>query len=197
VFNHLVDLVSEASGWAYAVVFALAVLDVLVPLVPAETAVITAGVVAATGGLDLLPVIVAAAAGAFAGDNIAYALGHRYGVRAAARFARGERARGRLEWARRQLAVRGGELILVGRFIPGGRTAVTVSAGMLGYPWRRFALFDLAAAIGWASYAAVIGYVGGAAFEQSAWKGLLLALVFAFLVGAGVEAVRRFRPSKK
>jgi membrane protein DedA with SNARE-associated domain len=190
VFDHFTQLVSDASGWAYAIVFLLAVLDAVVPIVPSETAVITAGVVAGAGHLSLPAVVAAAAAGAFAGDNTAYWIGRRFGTRIVDRFFSGEKSRRRIEWAERQLTERGGELIAVARFIPGGRTAVTLSAGLLEFPWRRFILFDAAAALGWALYASLLGYFGGQAFEHAPWKGLLLALGIAFAVAAGVEVVR-------
>ena len=192
-FNQLIDVVSNASGWAYAILFLAAALDALVPIVPSETAVITAGVVAAAGGLSLPLVIAAAAAGAFVGDNTAYLVGSRFGPRVQGRVIRGERGRASLEWAERQLEERGGELIVIARFIPAGRTAVTLSAGLLRYPWPRFALFDAIAGVVWASYAALLGYFGGSAFEEAPWKGLLLALAIALSVSGAVEAVRWYR----
>jgi len=182
--------VSDASGWAYAIIFLLALLDALVPVVPSETSVITAGVVASSGDLSVPLIVLAAAGGAMAGDNIAYLLGRRYGTRIEARFFSGERGRKQIQWAERQLGERGGELILIGRFIPGGRTAVTLSAGTLRYPWRRFALFDAAAAIGWALYATLLGYFGGRVFENAAWKGLVLSLGIAFAVAGSIEVTR-------
>ena len=119
MFDQWTQLVADASGWAYAIVFALAVLDAIVPVVPSETAVITAGVVASAGDLSLPLVIAAAAAGAFVGDNTAYFIGHRFGRRVEARFFSGEKAQRRIAWAEGQLDTRGGELIVVGRFIPG------------------------------------------------------------------------------
>src|SRR5436305_12376214 len=110
MFNQFTQLVADASGWAYAVVFALAFLDALVPVVPSEPAVITAGVVAGAGGLGLPLVVAAAAGGAFLGDNCAYLVGRRFGVRATERFFAGEKARKRIDWAERQLNERGGEL---------------------------------------------------------------------------------------
>ena len=190
MFNHFTELVADASGWAYAIVFLLAYLDVFVPIVPSETAVITAGVVAGSGDLSLAIVIAVAAAGAFLGDNSAYLVGRRFGHRATDRFFSKGKAAERIDWAEKQLEERGGELIAVGRFIPGGRTVVTLSAGTLHYPWRRFALFDAIAAIGWALYASLLGYFGGKAFEHEAWKGLLLALGIAFAVTGSIELVR-------
>jgi membrane protein DedA with SNARE-associated domain len=190
MFSQFTELVSDASGWAYLIVFLLAFLDALVPVVPSETSVITAGVVAATGDLNLAVVIAAAAGGAFLGDNTAYFVGARYGTRINERFFNGEKARQRVQWAQRQVTERGGELILIARFIPAGRTLVTLSCGTLGYPWRRFVAFDAVAAVGWALYASLLGYFGGHAFEKAPWKGLLLALGIAFAVTGSIEVLR-------
>jgi membrane protein DedA with SNARE-associated domain len=188
LFDTFTHLVADSSEWAYLIIFLFAYLDVLVPIVPSETAVITAGVVAADGDLSLALIIPLAAAGAFLGDNTAYLLGRRFGTRATERFFRSERARRRIAWADEQLEERGGELIMVGRFIPGGRTAVALSSGTLRYPWRRFIMFDAAAALIWASYSALIGYYGGQTFE-GLW-GLALALAIAFAVVGGIELIR-------
>jgi membrane-associated protein len=190
VFNQFTHLVAAASGWAYVVVFAFAFLDAMLPVVPSETAVITAGVVAATGHLSLPLILVAAACGAFAGDNTAYAIGRRFGPAAKARYFRGKKGRATIRWTERQLAERGGQLIIVARFIPGGRIAVTLTSGAARYPWPRFALFDAIAGLIWASYAAFLGYFGGKAFESTPWAGLLLALGIAFAVTGALELGR-------
>ena len=197
MFSQFTDLVANASGWAYAILFVLAFLDALIPVVPSETSVITAGVVAAAGDLSLPLVILFAATGAFAGDNTSYFVGQRYGTRINKRFFQSEKARARVNWAQRQVEERGGELIVIARFIPGGRTVVTLSAGTLGYPWRRFILFDAIAASIWACYAALLGYVGGHAFEEQPWKGLLLAFAIALAVTGGVELVRWWQRRRK
>jgi membrane-associated protein len=182
--------VSNASGWAYLIIALLAYLDALVPVVPSETSVITAGVVASTGDLSLPLVIAVAASGAFLGDNTAYFVGHRFGTRINDRFFSSDKNRKRVEWAQRQVNERGGELIVIARFIPAGRTIVTLSAGTLGYPWRKFVIFDAVATLSWALYAALLGYFGGHAFEKAPWKGLLLALGIAFAVTGTIEVVR-------
>jgi membrane protein DedA with SNARE-associated domain len=55
MFTEFSHLVADASGWAYLIVLAFAVVDALLPIVPSEAAVLTAGVVASNGDL-LLPV---------------------------------------------------------------------------------------------------------------------------------------------
>ena len=190
MFDQFTDYVANASGWAYAAIFLLAMLDAILPVVPSETSVITAGVLAASGRLSLPLVVVSAAVGAAAGDNLAYLIGRRFGDPVTRRFFSSEKSRQRLDWAQRQLNVRGGQLILVGRFIPGGRTVVTLTAGLLRYPWRRFVVLDAVAALIWALYAAALGYFGGRAFENAAWKGLLLALGVGFAIAGLTEAIR-------
>jgi membrane-associated protein len=191
VFDSLTEHVS-GSPWTYAFLLAVSAIDVIIPLVPSETSVILAGVLASTGDLVLVLVILFAAAGAILGDNIAYWIGRKTGHRIVNRFFKGER-RKQVDWAHRQVEQRGGYLIVIGRFIPGGRTAVTLSCGMLEMPWRRFITFDVAAGLVWATYAAMLGYVGGRTFEEDPLKGFLLAFVVALLVAGVVEAVRWYK----
>jgi membrane protein DedA with SNARE-associated domain len=188
VLDSLLDAVSS-SPWTYLVLFAFAFGDVLFPLIPSETAVIAAGVLAGSGDLELALIIVCAALGAILGDNTAYLIGRNLKDGVRRRIFRGERRR-HLDRAETALADRGGSLIVIGRFIPGGRSAVTFAAGMLGYPWPRFLAFDVLAGFTWASYAALIGYFGGKAFEESPLKGILVALGIAFAIAATIELVR-------
>jgi membrane-associated protein len=188
VFESLTDYVSD-SPWTYVFLVAIAALDVIIPLVPSETSVILGGVLASTGDLYLVLVILFAAAGAILGDNIAYWIGRKVGHRIVDRFFKGER-RKQVDWAHRQVEERGGYLIVVARFIPGGRTVVTLSCGMLEMPWRRFIAFDVAAGILWATYAAMLGYVGGRTFEENPFYGFLVAFAVALAVTGLVEAYR-------
>jgi membrane-associated protein len=188
LFQSLTDYVS-GSPWTYAFLFGVAALDVIFPLVPSETSVILAGVLASTGDLVLFAVILVAAGGAVLGDNTAYSLGRLAGERFVNRFFSGER-RKRIDWAERQIAERGGYFIVVGRFIPGGRTAVTLACGFLEMRWRRFIAFDVAAGLMWASYAALLGYFGGKAFEEQPWKGFIVAFVVALAITGAIELYR-------
>jgi membrane-associated protein len=192
VIHSAFELLSH-SPEAYLIVLGFAVADAVIPVVPSETALITAGLLCVVGELSLAWVIGAGAVGAFAGDSISYGLGRFVGRPAQERFLDGRRAREGLSWARRQLDQRGGLVIVVGRYVPGGRTAATFTCGMVHFRYRRFAAFDAFAALAWASYAAVLGYLGGRFFEHHAWVALIVALAAAGLVAAAVEGVRRLR----
>lgn len=189
--DFLSNLVADSPA-TYAVVLVGSGLDVIFPPIPSETIVITASILAATGGLKLYFLIPCAAVGAVIGDNIAYAIGRHIGEPAVRRLFRGERSRKTLEWAERQIKRRGPLIIIVGRFIPGGRTASTVGAGLLCMEWRRrFLPADIVAGILWAIEATLIGFIGGSAFKDSLWKPLGVAFALAAVVALAGEIYRR------
>ena len=193
MFQVIVDWVS-GSEWSYLIVLGVALLDAFIPVVPSETVAISAGVLAASGDLNVGLVIVAAAAGACAGDNVSFGIGTWVGEHTLKRWFGAGKAHRRLLWAEKQLDERGGYLIVIARFIPGGRTAVTFASGYThGMTWRRFIVADVVAGVIWGSYAALLGYVGGKQFEDDPWKGLLLAFVVAVGIAFTVEAVRWLR----
>jgi membrane protein DedA with SNARE-associated domain len=190
MFESLVDLAS-GSAWTYVLVFALATLDVLAPILPSESLVVAAAALASSGRLNVFVVALAAAAGALLGDNIAFLCGRLLDTRMRRWLEATPRRRERLDWAEHQLDRRGGTIIVGSRFIPGGRTATMISAGLLEMRWRRFVAFDLAAAVIWALYCTAIGYFGGTAFEDEPIVGVGVALALALVAGAAIEGGRR------
>ena len=189
-FDQIAEWVSGA-WWSYFVIFGVAAVDAFFPLVPSETTLVIGGTFASSGDLNLMLVILAGAAGAILGDNVSFTIGNTVGERTVKRWFRGEKAHRRIEWAERTLDERGAYIIILGRFIPGGRTAVTFSAGYLPtFPWRRFIVYDVPAGLIWATYGALLGYFGGKTFEDNPFWGVLLALGIALTLGFVVEAVR-------
>ena len=188
-----VDVISDlvlqavASPWLYLAMFAVAVIDGFFPPVPSETVLVaSAAVAASTGRPDLVALGLVAAAGAAAGDNIAFAVGRRTG---SARFAwmRRPRVAGALARAGAALDRRGAGLILGARFIPVGRVAVNLSAGALAYPWRRFALLSVAAGLCWAAYSIGIGLLAGARLKDQPLLSATLGVVLAVGIGLLVD----------
>src|SRR5215217_1558914 len=84
-------------------------------------------------------------------------------------------------------------IIVVARFVPGGRTATTFTAGTVRLAWPRFAAADAVGATLWAAYAAGLGYLGGETFERRPLYAFLFGLGVALLVALAVEAARRLR----
>jgi membrane protein DedA with SNARE-associated domain len=193
MFTSILHLLWD-SPQAYLILFALAAGDAVLPALPSESAVILAGLLCVVGpNLSLHWVIAAAALGAFVGDNSSYMIGRFAGRPVQRRFFDGARGRRLLNWARAQLDRRGGTLVLIARFVPGGRTATTFTCGLTGFSWPVFAAYSAVAAVLWALYGALLGYFGGRMFHDKPWLALLIAFGIAAAITAAAEAWRRWR----
>ena len=194
--NGLIDFLT-GSEWTYFILLAICLGDAVFPALPSETAAIVCGIQAARGQLTLAWVLVAAAAGAFVGDNTSYVLGRFLGRPVQQRFLSGDKARRRIDWAKDFLRARGAYVLVVARFIPGGRTATTFTAGLVRLSWpRRFAPPIFAAAILWSAYAVLLGYLGGRMFRNHPIYALLLALGIAGAITIVIEVSRKLRESR-
>jgi len=191
VFDWLTHV--QASPLTYLAVLGACALDAILPIAPSEAVVIAASVLAAKGELSIWVVALAAAAGGFLGDSGSYGLGRTAGAAAARRLFHSPKAKGRLDWAGEALNRHGATIIVVARFVPGGRTATTFTAGTVRLAWPRFAAADAVGASLWAAYAAGLGYLGGETFEQRPLYAFLFGLGIALLVALVVEVARRLR----
>lgn len=176
---------------SYLAAFGLPALDAVLPFVPSETVVIALGV-ATAGSTDprIAILVILAAAGAFAGDNLAYLIGSRFGHLAERRLFAGEAGARRRARIQHSLDRFGARLIVMCRFIPGGRTGVTVTCGLVGYRRESFVTATAFAAVIWASYAFFLGRLGGKAFADRPWAGLLMAFGATLVVSGIVEGIR-------
>jgi membrane protein DedA with SNARE-associated domain len=185
------DFILAAAGqpWVLFLVLACCVIDGFFPPIPSESVVVGLSAVAATADVPnpwLLMLV--AALGAFSGDNIAYLIGRRVGTGRWA-WMRGPRMQSAFRWAGRELRKRPASLILVARFVPIGRVAVNLTAGVTHYPHLRFmGLTGLSASL-WAGYSVGIGLFFGQWFEDNHLLGAAIAIVCAVALGIVVDLV--------
>jgi membrane-associated protein len=176
-----------ASPFVYLGMFLFAVIDGFFPPMPSEAAALgLAALSVASGEPNLALILLAAAAGAFTGDQIAYAIGQRLDVR---RFPllRSGRGRKTLGWAEKALSYRGPSFILAARFIPVARVAVNMTAGAVGYPRRRFVWLAAIGSVTWAGYSAVIGIGAGAWFRGHPVGAVAVGVVSGLLIGVVLD----------
>jgi membrane-associated protein len=128
---------------------------------PGDSLLITAGLVAAAGGLDIWWLNVLLSAAAIAGDSVGYAIGYRTGPRIFTR----EDSR----WFNKRHLVRtrefyerhGGKTIVLARFIPIIRTFAPVVAGVGQMEYRKFLMYNVLGGIGWVASMTWAGYLLG------------------------------------
>jgi membrane-associated protein len=195
VQDYLEQLTQLALGspWLLAVIVAMAVVDALLPVVPSEALIIGAGVAAAAGQQDLLVVIGAAALGSFIGESAGYLIGRAFGPAVRGRFAADGAKAAAYDRISTLLTARGGTVILTARFLPGGRTVATLTAGAIRYPVGRFLGFTALGTPLSAGWQAVLGYLGGATFAENPLFGLLFGLSLGTVAGLAIGAVQRLR----
>lgn len=195
IITDITDQLEEfsANWWFLLVILVIAGLDSVLPIVPGETMVIVGGVAAGQGNQWLPLVILAGATGAFLGDNLAYLIGRHFSERVEGWAAKTQKRRDRLDAAAYQIHLRGGLLLITARFIPGGRSLLTISSGLTNQPWGWFAKWIAIATTIWASYAALLGYVFGQAFEDNHAAAFWLAFAAALVVTGLIELIRWLR----
>ncbi|WP_433729417.1 DedA family protein [Actinoplanes sp. CA-051413] len=188
------DLMSLAgpvmtSPLLYPLLAGLCSLDGVVPMIPSEAAVLASGVFAHSGTPNLVLVVLTTALGVFIGDHLAYGLSRSVlGPRLINRSRHVSRA---VAAAGRQLDRRPGLLIVMSRFLPGGRVTMNLACGTARLPLSKFSPASAIAALAWAVYTAGLGFVGGAAFVENPLLGLGVGLGLSFALGGLIELVRR------
>ncbi len=128
---------------------------------PGDSLLITAGLFAARGDLDIVTLNVAVSAAAIVGDATGYWIGRRTGR---ALFRRPDSLLFRREHLVRThefYEAHGGKTIVIARFIPILRTFAPVVAGVAEMGYRNFVVFNVAGGIGWVLSMTLSGYFLG------------------------------------
>lgn len=183
---------SANQPWVLGVLYLFCVIDGFFPPIPSESIVIALSSVALSGGGQPIWLIIPiAAAGAVTGDLIAYWIGRHIPLHAIPMFQSG-RGKKALDGAERQLARRGGVFILAARYIPVGRVAVNMTAGAVGFPFRRFVAFDALAGVMWACYSVLIGTAAGAVFKGNTLLAIVVGVVGGIIIGLLIDRVMQY-----
>jgi membrane-associated protein len=184
MMDHLMPLI--CSPWLYVIVFLAVAVDGFFPIVPSETVVISLGALSATGSPHLLALVLTVVAGGVVGDRVSCVLGRKAGNR----LGSGKLAAAR-QRAERALRRYGAVTILVGRFLPYGRTATGMMSGSAGMPVGRFSLYSALASVGWAVYVIGLGRLGGMAFSDSPLLGTAVGLAIGMSLAAVCAIVEK------
>ena len=156
--------------------------DSFFPSVPAEMAVATGGSLAAEGHVGLFTVILLSSLGSWIGDAALYLLMKHSLSPLVDRWRWGRRFHTITRESIDELG-RFGALVTVvaARFLPGGRLASSVTAGISQMPLRRYLVSDALGGLLWSCWMAGIGFVAHTATDLPFWASAL--------VGAGASTV--------
>ncbi|WP_082911713.1 DedA family protein [Enteractinococcus helveticum] len=178
-----------ASWWLILVVFVFCCVDAVFPIVPSDSFVTAATVMAlasgASGGFIVL-VIAAAALGGLSGDCLAYSIGSKVPVQRMPGV-RGATGQAAFRATQRAFDRRGSTFLLTGRFIPVGRIVVNMTAGATGFPLRRF--LPIAACAGglWASVAGLMGILASYVLPDSTLLAMVVGVCLGIVFGLSID----------
>ncbi len=160
--RYALDDLIRWGGYALLVAIVFTETGLLVGFfLPGDSLLITAGLVAGTGGLNIWWINALLMAAAIAGDSVGYAIGFKAGPHIFSRedsllFHRRHLIRTREFYERY-----GGKTIVLARFIPIVRTFAPVVAGVGQMAYRRFLFFNVFGGIGWVASLTWAGYLLG------------------------------------
>jgi membrane-associated protein len=153
---------------------------------PGDSLLVTAGLFAAKGDLNIVVLNVLLMTCAILGDATGYYIGKKLGP---ALF----RKEDSLLFKKKHLIAthefyerHGGKTIIIARFVPIVRTFAPVVAGMAGMGYRRFALFNIIGGIGWVFSMTMLGYLLVTMFpatEQHIEKVIIVVIFLSILPG--------------
>jgi membrane protein DedA with SNARE-associated domain len=193
---HLFDAGSVLHAFGPAVLAGIAVLifiesGVLFPFLPGDSLLVTAAITSAALGIAPWQVAVVASIAAVAGDQVGYWIGRRFGRRL---FRAGARVltTARLDEAEAFFTRWGGLSLVLGRFVPVVRTYVPLAAGTADMHYRRFILWNVVGAVGWASGLTVVGVLlGGIPFVAHNIDVLMIVVVIVSILPILIGVVRK------
>jgi membrane protein DedA with SNARE-associated domain len=184
--EHLV----ETAG--YPLLFLIVMAESSGVPVPGETGLITAGILSSSGRLEIVPVIVLAAAAAIVGDNIGYLIGRKGGRWALERPGAFERQRREVLLVGEPFFDRHGpKAVFFGRFVLGLRVWASWLAGATRMHWRSFVVWNALGGICWATAIGLLAYFLGRSADNAIQTFGLFGLVAAVLALIGFFALHR------
>ena len=196
--HYSLDALIQWGGYLLLVAIVFAETGLLIGcFLPGDSLLITAGLLAAAGHLNIWWINALLIAAAIIGDSVGYAIGARLGPRIFTReksllFNPQHVAR-----TRRFYEKYGPKTIVIARFVPIIRTFAPVLAGVGLMEYRRFLTYNVLGGIGWVASMSWAGYLLGQAVPNISKHMHVLVIVIIVLscVPIAVEVYRERRKS--
>jgi membrane-associated protein len=182
--KHLVLLVEQYGTWVYAILFVIIFSEtglVVTPFLPGDSLLVTAGLVASQGLLDIVPLAALLCAAAVIGDTAGYWIGYHAGPRIFSREDSFFFHKKHLERTAHFFDKYGGKTIILARFVPIVRTFAPTVAGMARMDYKKFIAYNMIGGIAWVLSMTSVGYFLGRSIPNIDKKIHHVVLIVIFL----------------
>ena len=198
--RYSLDALIQWGGYALLVAIVFAETGLLIGcFLPGDSLLITAGLLAAGGHLNIWWLNGLLIAAAIVGDSVGYAIGVRLGPRIFTRQKSLLFNPKHVERTHRFYEKYGPKTIVIARFVPIIRTFAPVLAGVGTMRYRRFLFYNVAGGIGWVASMTWVGYWLARIFPAIFARIHILVIVIIVLscVPIAVEIYRERRKTAK
>jgi membrane-associated protein len=166
---------------------------------PGDSLLVTAGIFAARGDLNILTLNIVLSLSAIIGDAVGYTIGARTGPKIFTREDSLFFRRKHILTAKAFYEKYGGSTIVIARFVPIVRTFAPVVAGVAGMTYHRFAVYNIVGAVFWVMSTTLAGYFLGKMIPNiDRHLHLIIAIViFVSLLPAIIKFITERRKARK
>lgn len=166
----------------------------IIPL-PGDTLLFSAGLLAATGAFDIVPLIVTIIVAAILGDSTGYWFGAKYGPKLFNKEDALILNKRHLERTEAFYKKYGRMALIIARFLPLFRTLVPIAAGMGRMNYGVFLRYNIIGAVIWGISLTVLGYYLGTLIPDI--DTYLLPILLLIILVTGLSAAREVWKAKK
>lgn len=179
--QHLIEWVREYHQWTYLIIFAIIFCEtglVILPFLPGDSLLFAAGIVCATGALDIKLLVLGIMGFAILGDNCNYYIGNYLSKKIEGK---------NYKYIKQEHLTRtelffekhGGKALILARFIPILRTFAPFVAGTGKMTYKRFLTFCVLGNILWVNLFAWAGYIfANNNYVKNNFSKVILAIIF-------------------
>lgn len=207
LFKHILHLdfdwlFAQYNTAIYLILFLVIFIEtglVLMPFLPGDSLLFTAGLFARTGHLNLSYILILLFIAAVVGDNVNYFIGKNIGLRMLGIKIRGKKVvkQEYLDKTHEFYEKHGTKTIIMARFVPIVRTFAPFVAGVAEMKYRRFLSYDILGGALWIGSLTMAGYfLGHFEWIKNNIEKVALMIIFISILPVIIEVIKANRASK-
>ena len=207
LFKHILHLdfdwlFAQYNTAIYLILFLVIFIEtglVLMPFLPGDSLLFTAGLFARTGHLNLSYILILLFIAAVVGDNVNYFIGKNIGLRMLGIKIRGKKVvkQEYLDKTHEFYEKHGTKTIIMARFVPIVRTFAPFVAGVAEMKYRRFLSYDILGGALWIGSLTMAGYfLGHFEWIKNNIEKVALMIIFVSILPVIIEVIKANKASK-
>ena len=201
LFKHILHLdfdwlFAQYNTAIYLILFLVIFIEtglVLMPFLPGDSLLFTAGLFARTGHLNLSYILILLFIAAVVGDNVNYFIGKNIGLRMLGIKIRGKKVvkQEYLDKTHEFYEKHGTKTIIMARFVPIVRTFAPFVAGVAEMKYRRFLSYDILGGALWIGSLTMAGYfLGHFEWIKNNIEKVALMIIFISILPVIIEVIK-------